>query len=146
MVEMARPTGDIGAAGKRGDKAMLTPVRAARFGYGILVAGGMLAFVSAMVPFYNAGYRLDSGILVMGMLPYLLYALPVVLWRGLLSVVAGLGVLAVHAGAVVQVRWLDGAAPANALLYLVPLILSVALLPVVIVALRQRWRDSGIQP
>jgi len=125
---------------------MLTSILATRFGYGILLAGGMVAFVSAMIPFYGAGYRLDVGILLTGMLPYLLYALPVVLWRGLPSVAVGLAVLAVHAGVVARLRWLDGIASGDAPLYLAPLLLSAALVPFVIVAMRQRWRDSGIQP
>jgi hypothetical protein len=120
---------------------MLTPVLAARIGYGILSAGGIVAFASAMVPFYHAGYRLDGGIMLVGILPYLVYLLPAVLWRGLLSVLAGLGVLAAHGGMVVHLRWLDGAASGDAPLYLVPLLLSAALVPLVIVALRQRWRD-----
>jgi hypothetical protein len=121
---------------------MLTPVRATSFGYSILLTGGILAFVSAVVPFYEAGHRLDSGILLAGMLPYLVYGLPAVLLRGLLSVVSGLGVLALHTGTVVHARWLDGAASGGTLLYLVPLVLTAALVPLVVVALRRRGAIS----
>jgi hypothetical protein len=120
---------------------MPTPDRAAGFRYAILLAGGVVVFDSAMVPFYHTGYRLDGGIMLTGLLPYLLYLLPAVLWRGLASVLAGLGVLAAHGGTVVYLQWLGGAASGDALLYLVPLLLSVALVPVVVIALRQRWRD-----
>lgn len=129
-------------AARRDSETMRNTVQLGASGrYAVLVAGGMLSLVSAFVPFYDAGYRLDAGILLAGITPYLLYALPAVLWRSGSSLAIGLAVFAVHAGTVVQARWFEPAGPDGSLIYLVPLLLAAALLPVVGIATRQRWRE-----
>jgi len=120
---------------------MATPERTTAPGYGIILAGVVLAFASAVVPFHNAGYRLDNGVLIAGMLPYLLFGLPAVLVRGLLTLVTGLMVLATHAWLVARERFLDGADYGDGLIYLVPIVLTLALVPLIVVALRRRWHD-----
>lgn len=108
-------------------------------GYAIVTGGAVLALVAAVVPHYGAGYRLDSGVLIAGLLPYLVYAVAVALPRGPLTLVGGLAALAIHTWVAVRERIADRADYSDGMIYYVPLVLALALLPLVIAACRKPW-------
>lgn len=111
------------------------------FGYGVVAAGFALAFVSAVVPFHEAGYRLMFGVFVAGLTPYLLYGLVVALLRHVMTTVAGAVLLLVHGGLVVVKRFLAQADYADGLIYVVPMLLTALLIPLFVRALREPWHD-----
>lgn len=110
-------------------------------GYAIVIGGAVLAFVSAVVPYYGAGYRLDSGVLIAGLLPYLVYAVAVALPRGPLTLVGGLAALAIHTWVVVRERIADRADYNDGMIYYIPLALMLALLALAIAAYRTLWHE-----
>jgi hypothetical protein len=107
--------------------------------YWIVLAGLVLAFTSALVPFYTSGYKLASGVLLAGMLPYLVYGIAAPLLRRGLIVVSGLVLLTVHAGLVISERFLGGGDYSDGMIYWVPVLLAVALLPLLVLVLRQPY-------
>ena len=108
-------------------------------GYGILTTGVILAFVSAVVPFYGAGHQLLFGVFVAGITPYLAYALAVVLLRRPVTNVAGGLLLAGHVVLVAAERFIDGADYSDGSIVLVPLVFTLLLVPLVVQALRAPW-------
>lgn len=114
--------------------------RSSIFGYGVIAVGSVLAFVSAVVPFYTAGYQLKFGVLVVGITPYLTYGLVVALLRRTLTNIAGMILLTLHAWLVISERFVGGADYAGDMIYFAPLALTVALIPLVILALREPWQ------
>jgi hypothetical protein len=111
--------------------------------YACIAAGIMLAFISAVVPHYTAGYRLDTAVLVAGLVPWFVYALALPLLRGALSTGAGLLLVAVHAGLVLRERFAQGADYADGMIYGAPVVLAVLLLGLLWRALREPW---GAEP
>lgn len=109
-------------------------------GYVVLAAGLALAFVSAVVPFYTAGYQLRLGVLIAGVTPYLAYGLMVVLLHRPVTNVVGVILLAAHLWLVAGERFIKGGSYADPTIHVVPLVLAVLLLPWVVQALRQPWR------
>jgi hypothetical protein len=107
--------------------------------YWIIVAGLLLALLSALVPHYQAGYKLMYGVLLSGMLPYLIYGIAAPLLRTGLILVAGLGLLTVHAWLVISERFIDGADYSDGMIYYVPLLLALVLLPLLVMALRKPY-------
>lgn len=110
-------------------------------GYAIVTGGVVLAFAAAVVPHYGAGYQLDSGVLIAGLLPYLVYAVAVALSRAPLTLAGGLAALAIHAWVVVRERFTDRADYGDGMIYYVPLAVAAALLPFVIAACRKPWHE-----
>jgi len=43
---------------------MRAEVPSSRFGYGVIAAGTVLSIISAVVPFYTAGYQLQFAVLM----------------------------------------------------------------------------------
>jgi hypothetical protein len=111
--------------------------------YGCIAAGIAMAFLSAAVPHYTAGYRLAAGILIAGLLPYLIYALAVPLLRGTLTAVVGVVLVILHAVLVFNERVGLGIESAGGLLYYGPMVLALAVLPLVVMALREPYDGSG---
>lgn len=107
--------------------------------YIVIAAGLGLAFLSAVVPHYTAGYRLVGGVLLAGLLPYLAYGLAVPLLRTALTSVAGVVLLGLHTALVVAERFVDGADYSNGMIYYGPLVLALAMLPLLVVGLSQPW-------
>lgn len=110
-------------------------------GYGVIVAGIGIVCVSAMVPFYTAGYRLLFGVFMAGITPYLVYGLIVTLMPKLAVNIAGATLLILHTGTVVKERFLGGADYSDGTIYLAPLAFTVLLLPLLVRALREPWYD-----
>jgi hypothetical protein len=84
---------------------MRTDVPPSRFGYIVIAAGTVLSIVSAIVPFYTAGYQLQFAVLMAGITPYLVYGLVVYWLRRPISSVAGALLLVAHLWLVVHERY-----------------------------------------
>ena len=109
-------------------------------GYLFILVGLLLSVVSALVPHFEAGYHLMLSIFVAGMLPYLVYGIIVPLSRSALTTIIGIVVVTVHAWLVVTQRIMGNADYSNGLIYYVPIILAVAIAPLVIIAVK----NSGV--
>ena len=109
-------------------------------GYGLVVLGCALTFVSAFTPQLALGYYLQFGVVLIGLLPYVIYSIAVTLYESMLTIAYGLGLIGVHTWMVMNVRFIDEGAYSDALLYYGPVILSVALLTLFIMALRVPYR------
>jgi hypothetical protein len=107
--------------------------------YWVIVAGLLLSFVSALVPFYSAGYKLLYAVMLAGLLPYLIYAIAAPLLRTGLVLGAGLLLLGVHTWLVISERFVHGADYSNGMIYYVPLLLALALLPLPVMVLRKPY-------
>jgi hypothetical protein len=118
---------------------MQTQTNLRSFAYWIVLAGLLLAIISAIVPFYTAGYKLMYGVLLAGMLPYLVYGIAAALLRRGLMVATGLVLLTLHAWLVISERFLGGGDYSDGMIYSVPLLLALALLPLLVLVLRQPY-------
>lgn len=105
----------------------------------VIAAGVVLSFVSALAPFFAAGYKLDYVVLLAGLLPYLVYgsAAPV-LARGI-AVSSGLLLLLAHSALLIGVRGVDAAAYSSGMLHFVPILLAVLMLPLLVLAQRHPY-------
>ncbi len=110
-------------------------------GYLIIIVGLMLALISALIPFYTSGYELQIKVLLAGLLPYLTYGIAVVLLRRMITIVVGTILLAIHAWLVIQERFIDGGNYNDGMIYVVPIVLTLVLTPLVVMALRQPWLE-----
>lgn len=118
---------------------MLTSANLRPLAWWIIVAGLLLAFVSAVVPHYQAGYKLDYAVLLAGVLPYLIYGMAVPLLRAGPILLVGLILLIVHTGLVIGERFVGGADYSDGMIYRVPLLLALALLPLLVMVLRKPY-------
>ena len=74
-----------------------------------IVLGSALAFALAVVPFYHAAYQLDTALLLLGLLPYVIYGSFIVLVRGWPLVLTGVLVLGIDVAVKVPARLAYGA-------------------------------------
>lgn len=111
--------------------------------YAVIAVGAALAFAAAVVPHFTAGYRLLPGVLLSGLLPYLVYALAVPLLRKTLTMIAGLILLGAHSALVIAERFTGPVDYSDRLIHFGPWLLALALLPLVALGLKQPW---GAEP
>lgn len=107
--------------------------------YWIIVVGCVLAFISAFKPLAAIGYQLDTVVWVIGLLPYFVYSIAVVLMQSIVSALHGIALLAVHAWMVTNVRLIEAGDYSSDLLISGPFVLSLALFPMAIMALRRPY-------
>lgn len=107
------------------------------FGYWVIVVGLIMAFATAVVPFYNTSYQLLAGVLAAGVLPYLIYAIAVVLLQRTITLAAGVILFATHFGLMMQERVINNADYSNGMIYYVPIAVSLLLIPLAVAALRK---------
>jgi hypothetical protein len=105
----------------------------------VIAAGVVLSFLSALVPFFAASYRLDYVVMFAGLLPYLVYgcAAPV-LARGI-AVASGLLLLLAHGALLIGARLGDAGDYSSGMLHYGPIVLAVLMLPLLVLALRQPY-------
>ena len=108
-----------------------------RPGYLIILIGLFLSVVSALVPHFEAGYHLMLSVFVVGMLPYIVYGIVVPLSPGALTTITGLAIVIVHLWLVITQRITGDADYSNGLIYIVPIILTVVILPLVFIVAKQ---------
>ncbi|HHO59045.1 MAG TPA: hypothetical protein ENJ64_02295 [Thiotrichales bacterium] len=111
-----------------------------RFDYAFIAAGILLAFISALTPHYNAAYYLSVSVFLAGVLPWLVYSIAVPLMHTSVTFVSGLLLLAVHGWLVVSERFMSAQPYDSNLIYVVPLAMSLLLLPLAIAAARTSWK------
>jgi hypothetical protein len=106
-------------------------------GYLFLIAGLILSVISALVPHFEAGYRLMASVLVTGLLPYLVYGLVVPLLRSPVTTITGLIIVMVHAWLVIDERIVADVDYSDGKIYYIPIIISIAVLPLVVLAINK---------
>lgn len=94
--------------------------------YALIALGASLAFVAAVVPHYDAGYRLDLPLLLAGLAPYLVYGVLTEFWRNRWLLVAGVVLLALELLLRIPLRLLRDGYP-DTTAHAVPLIAAGAL-------------------
>jgi hypothetical protein len=122
---------------------MATPGGITVLAWTIIVCGTALAVAAAVKPFFDDGFHLQVGVLLAGLLPYFLYAVIAVMLRRPVTIVAGIVLLAVHAWLVLSERFSGAVDYSGNLIYYLPVLLAVALIPLWIMAMRQPWRNQG---
>ena len=105
-------------------------------GYLFLIIGLTLSFISAFVPFFEAGYKLMTSVLITGMLPYFVYAIVVPLSRSTMTTMLGLVIVITHALLVFNERFIGNADYSDNIIYYGPIIIAVIVLPFVIIAIK----------
>ena len=103
-------------------------------GWGIVLYGLGLACLAAMTPFFHAGYYLHTGVFIAGISPYLVYAIAVPLLPGAITTSAGLILISAHTGLVAAERFIDKADYSDGMIYAMPLLLAVLMVPLAIYA------------
>lgn len=105
----------------------------------VAALGVLLAFASALVPFFSAGYQLDVAVLLAGLVPYLVYAVSAPGLSRALALGVGLVLLAVHGWLVISERFLGGADDSTGLIVFVPLVLGALLTPLLVLVARKPY-------
>lgn len=103
-------------------------------GWTIVLYGLVLSFISAFTPFFTTGYQFQLELMLAGFTPYLIYTIAVPLLVSATTTTVGAGLAAVHTSTVVAVRFFGSV---DSLMYTVPGILSLLVIPLAIVALRK---------
>lgn len=111
--------------------------------YAVLALGAGLAFLSAVVPHFSAGYRLLPGVLLSGLLPYFVYGLALPLLRNGLRTASGLALVLLHAALVYTERLSGPVDYSDGLIHFGPWLLALAMLPLLVLGLRRPW---GAEP
>jgi len=106
-------------------------------GYLFLAIGLILSLFSAFVPFFEAGYRVMTSVLIAGMIPYLIYGIVVPLSHSLLTTITGLFIVLTHALLVLDKRVINNADYSDGMIYYGPIIIAVIVLPLVIILLKK---------
>lgn len=107
--------------------------------YVIIALGVVLSFIGAFEQHAAQGVYLHAGFLLAGLLPYFIYSMSVALWRNVLVPLHGMILLVVHGWMIWSVRFVPAPEYAPSMLVYGLLILSVLLLPLLFMALRQPW-------
>ncbi|TDY01126.1 hypothetical protein [Thiohalophilus thiocyanatoxydans] len=107
--------------------------------YLMIAAGAGVAFLSAFEPQPAGVFYLHAGILLVGLLPYFIYSFAVALMDRALVTVHGVVLLAIHIWMVSAVRFATTEAYGVSMLVYGPVVLSLLLIPLVILALRRPW-------
>lgn len=109
----------------------MTPSRDPRpAAYLIILLGLGLAAAAALVPFYNVAYLLEPGILLAVLMPFLLYGLFIESLRGSWLLATGLLLLAANLVLVAFERYLRYDGYTDDLIYWVPTLAAVVVLPI----------------
>jgi hypothetical protein len=107
-------------------------------GYLFIIIGLTLSLISALVPHFEAGYRLASSVFVAGMLPYLIYAISVPLLRGTLTTGIGLVIVITHAWLVFNERIIGNADYSNGMIYYGPLLITALAVPLLVIVVKRK--------
>ena len=98
--------------------------------YLIILLGLGAAAAASLVPFYNAGYLLEPGVLLAVLMPFLLYGLFIESLRGPWLLASGLLLLAASLALVVPERYLHYNGYADDVIYWVPTLTAVIVMPI----------------
>lgn len=98
--------------------------------YLIILFGLGLAAAASLVPFYHVAYLLEPGILLAVLMPFLLYGLFIESLRGSWLLATGLLLLAANLVLVAFERYLRYDGYTDGLIYWVPTLAAVLVLPI----------------
>lgn len=98
--------------------------------YLIILLGLGAAAAASLVPFYNAGYLLEPGVLLAVLMPFLLYGLFIESLRGPWLLASGLLLLAASLALVVPERYLHYNGYTDDMIYWVPTLTAVIVMPI----------------
>ena len=98
--------------------------------YFIILLGLGGAAAASVVPFYTAGYELDSGVLLAVLMPFLLYGLFIESLRGPWLLASGLLLLAASLALVVPERYLHYNGYTDDTIYWVPTLTAAIMMPI----------------
>jgi hypothetical protein len=97
--------------------------------YLLIVLGCVLAAVSAVVPNYDAGYKLMFSVFMFGIAPYYVYGCLTGLLRGWALLLPGIVLVTVHLWLTAVERFTDYDGYAGNTIYYGPLVLTLLALP-----------------
>ena len=106
-------------------------------GYWFIGIGLLLSLISALVPHFDAGYRLMLSVFSAGVAPYLIYSVAVALRRGTLITVTGFIVVVIHTWLVITERIIGHADYSSGMIINLPLVMALAMLPLAINTIRK---------
>lgn len=104
-------------------------------GYLFIIIGLVLSTVSALVPHFDAGYRLSISVFAAGTLPYMVYGIIVPLLRSTLTTVTGLIIVIAHAWLVFNERVIGHADYSDGVIYTGPILIAALVLPLIVIIL-----------
>ena len=105
----------------------------------IVCCGVVLSFIAAVVPHYSGAYQLLVGVLLAHLAPSLVYAPAVFRLDDRAVDVVGTLLLLVHGGLVAVERFVQRGEYAGSMIYVVPLLMALLLLPLFHRAARAPW-------
>ncbi|NOR43738.1 MAG: hypothetical protein GQ572_10415 [Gammaproteobacteria bacterium] len=106
-------------------------------GYLFLIIGLILSFISAFVPFFEAGYKLMPSVLIAGFLPYFVYGMAVPLSHSTMTTMVGLVIVITHALLVLNERFIKNADYSDNVIYYGPIIIAVTVSPLVMIIIKR---------
>jgi hypothetical protein len=98
--------------------------------YVFILLGFALAFAAAFVPFFTVGYRLETTVLVILLVPFVIYGSLSESLRGPWLLGSGLVLLGLCVVVVIRERYLHSGTNATDFFYWLPLLASVIMLPI----------------
>lgn len=104
-------------------------------GWIIVLYGLGLSLIAAFVPHFETGYHLMFGVLLAGLFPYMVYAVTVPLLPGAITTAAGVILALAHTWLVVTERFIGSADYSNSMIYIIPIIMAILVIPLAIIAL-----------
>jgi uncharacterized membrane protein len=107
----------------------------------IVLLGCLLSFVSSFHDQYAEGYYIDFGVVMAGLVPYLIFGMAMYLREGVVTTMIGLVLLAVHLWMVYQQHFVIPGG-SDGLLLFGPPVLGILLLPLLIVAMRKGYAEA----
>lgn len=125
---------------------MTTPQDPRPAAYLIILFGLGVAAAASLVPFYNAGYLLEPGVLTAVLMPFVLYGLFIESLRGTWLLVSGLALLAVNLALIVSERYLHYNGYADDTIYWVPTLTAVIMMPIAYWLGRREDEADGPEP
>jgi len=109
--------------------------------FAVVLLGCLLSFLSSFHDQYAEGFYIDVGVIMMGLVPYLIFGMSVYLRQGPLSTILGIVLLAVHMWMVYTQHFVFGGR-ADTLLLSGPPILGIILLPLLLSAMRKGYSEA----
>ncbi len=100
--------------------------------YVFIAAGIVLAGMSAVIPHFGAGHRLAFDVFVVGILPYAVYGALTEVLRGWSLLLPGTLFVPIHAWLTVSERYLAFDGFESGAIYIVPVVLTLIVLPLAI--------------
>lgn len=110
--------------------------------YLIILLGVGGAAAASVVPFYNAGYKLDTATLLAVLAPFILYSMLIESLRGGGLLASGLVLLTVSLAVVIPERYLHYNGYADSTIFWVPSLAAAIVLPIAYF-LGRRNEDAG---